>query len=113
MSCWLQQGNYSKIGGYVAIHNVCQDDNYSCIDILISSPEVGALPKDPTGPPSLNRLETSTVGQFSISFSNAAPAQPQGDNRVVNATPIVFLLRLEETISRNASYIWLVSGWIE
>ena len=87
--------------------------NYSYIDILISSSEVGASPKDPTGPPSLNQLESSTVGQFSISFSNAAPAQPQGDDQMVNATPIAFLLSLEETISRNVSYIWLVSGWIE
>ena len=87
--------------------------NYSYIDILISSSEVGASPKDPTGPPSLNQLESSTVGQFSISFSNAAPAQPGGDDRLVNATPVAFLLRLEETMSRNVSYIWLVSGWIE
>ena len=88
-------------------------DNYSYIDIIISASEVGVPPKDPTGPPSLNWLETSTVGQFSISFSNAAPSQPRGDNRAVNATPVAFLLRLEETMSYNVSYIWLVSGWIE
>jgi hypothetical protein len=70
----------------------------------------GAPPRDPTGPPSLNRLERSIIGQFSISFTSAAPAQPQGVVNV-NATPVAFLLRLEEITSLNVSYIWLVSCW--
>ena len=76
-----------------------------------SSEEAGALPQDPIGPPSLMQGGNSErVGQFSINLSDAAPQSEDGElANNVTVHPVAFLFRLEETMSRNVSYIWTVS----
>ena len=51
------------------------------------------------------------IGQFRVDITDAAP-QPREDE-VVNQTTVtnvIFLLRFEEMMSHNVSYMWVVSA---
>ena len=52
---------------------------------------------------------TDKIGQFTIHLSDAAP-QPGEGEEVNRATNVIFLLRFEETMSHNVSYMWVVSA---
>ena len=77
------------------------------VEINIPDGAVERPPPDPTGPPRLTL--DRRVGQYSIDLSGAAPRPQEGE--AVNRTSmnVIFLLRFEEAMSHNVSYMWVVS----
>ena len=84
-------------------------------------PKGAISPHDPIGPPLLvPDMTTERAGLFTLDLSDAAPqlgagegSGGAGDNPAVGPTeaeipPVVFLFRIEEGISHNISYIWVV-----
>ena len=74
---------------------------------LLDPVNEGESPIDPAGPPSLIQSSVG-AGQYFVELSNTAPDFIDRPNRREYPS-VVFLFRLEETTSRNVSFILMVN----